>query len=251
MDGYVQRLIRSCRLEASEVIPYLGSMGYKVFERPICGLTWVQGAEMPKFLVRVSGHEEFEKHTYYSMSCEVKLPGQAVAAMRWQLRRRLWHLRAGLHDPVKTDLGVFYAKSFGQSRFARYGGLPGTTHRLDEWCQALARCIGDRDVTPVVAAAIFKVLGAPSSIAPSSLALGVGGLQSAGLSDALDGFSIDPPSGQTMVAPELLHSSAARPDAKSIAIVQDVGSETDDDEDHLINEYLTELPFGLSNTQGT
>jgi len=68
--------------------------------------------------------------------------------LQWQAKWRLVHLRKFLHGPVKSVLGPAYGRFFARAPFARKGGLPGTTSRLDAWCKALAHCINLRACPP-------------------------------------------------------------------------------------------------------
>eukprot|EP01065_Artemidia_motanka_P035251 TRINITY_DN43159_c0_g1_i1.p1 TRINITY_DN43159_c0_g1~~TRINITY_DN43159_c0_g1_i1.p1 ORF type:complete len:248 (+),score=61.34 TRINITY_DN43159_c0_g1_i1:92-835(+) len=81
--------------------------------------------------VAVTGHHEDSGHTYYHVVCTDS------QSKRWVLSRRLTDFRHRLHDPVKAALGGDYSQLFARTRFAQYGGIPGTTQRLDEWLRTL------------------------------------------------------------------------------------------------------------------
>merc|ERR1712061_948804 len=76
------------------------------------------------------------------MGGAIKLEESTVPTweIRWNCKKRLCELRDELHDPAKLYLGVgAYVEHFENAPFARHGGLPGTTARLEEWFSALAK----------------------------------------------------------------------------------------------------------------
>mmetsp|Transcript_36098 Transcript_36098/g.90827 ORF Transcript_36098/g.90827 Transcript_36098/m.90827 type:complete len:231 (+) Transcript_36098:103-795(+) len=114
----------------------------------------------PKLDIRVQGHEEAEGHTLYSVECS--LSGPKVRQLDWSVKRRLRYFREGLHDPVKEHLGVGpYEQHFAGAPFAKKGGLPGTTSRLDTWCIALATCINARGCSPSMVAMVLHFFEVP------------------------------------------------------------------------------------------
>eukprot|EP00927_Polykrikos_kofoidii_P027693 TRINITY_DN24274_c0_g1_i1.p1 TRINITY_DN24274_c0_g1~~TRINITY_DN24274_c0_g1_i1.p1 ORF type:complete len:482 (-),score=103.43 TRINITY_DN24274_c0_g1_i1:46-1491(-) len=159
MEAYIQSLMGFHFAQTEDVTAYLRSFGY----RPLSDARgWEVAARWPRLTVRVRGHAEFGGHTYYNMVCRLTLTSCSQAAAEWGLRRRLTHLRTGLHDPVKQDLDqLVYGRLFGNTRFASRLGLPGTTLRLDAWCRTLARSIGAGELSPTVTAKVLKCLGAP------------------------------------------------------------------------------------------
>lgn len=122
----------------------------------------VQANSQPMLEVAVRGHDEADGHTWYVLECAIWRPFVEFGRAEWSCRRRLVHLREGLHDSIKEWLGLDgYGKHFGDVPFASHGGLPGTTDRLRGWCQNLQRCINTAVVPPVVAATTLRLLDAP------------------------------------------------------------------------------------------
>merc|ERR1712224_88481 len=83
----------------------------------------------------------------------------------WTGKRRLQHLRKGLHDVSKRQLRSAYKQHFKDVPFARRGGVKGTTKRLNDWCAKLAECVNSRIMSPVVVAQVLKVLN--SAVVPA------------------------------------------------------------------------------------
>eukprot|EP00931_Biecheleriopsis_adriatica_P043489 TRINITY_DN24868_c0_g1_i1.p1 TRINITY_DN24868_c0_g1~~TRINITY_DN24868_c0_g1_i1.p1 ORF type:complete len:372 (-),score=74.12 TRINITY_DN24868_c0_g1_i1:105-1220(-) len=81
--------------------------------------------------------------------------------LTWRAARRLAHLREGLHDSVKRQLGSSYETYFCRVPFAHRLRPSGTTARLDAWCGRLAYCISTKLVSPAVTAETLRLLGAP------------------------------------------------------------------------------------------
>lgn len=101
----------------------------------------------PELCLQVTRHDEAFGHTWYHVRCSLGCPWSGTR-LQWQAKWRLVHLRKFLHGPVKSVLGPAYGRFFARAPFARKGGLPGTTFRLDAWCKALARCINLRACPP-------------------------------------------------------------------------------------------------------
>eukprot|EP00928_Gymnodinium_smaydae_P063076 TRINITY_DN4676_c0_g1_i10.p1 TRINITY_DN4676_c0_g1~~TRINITY_DN4676_c0_g1_i10.p1 ORF type:complete len:126 (+),score=18.40 TRINITY_DN4676_c0_g1_i10:346-723(+) len=80
---------------------------------------------------------------------------------RWSTAKRLGHLRAQLHEPLKKALGKDYSSHFRETPFAHHCGLPGTTKRLDAWCQTLAVCMSTGMLSPPLIAQVLRELDAP------------------------------------------------------------------------------------------
>merc|ERR1712008_136288 len=80
---------------------------------------------------------------------------------RWVVERRLAHIRALLHDPVKRELGKEYDFHFRGAHFAHHGGPPGTTARMEAWLGALSRAIHAGELSPALVASILRFLEAP------------------------------------------------------------------------------------------
>mmetsp|Transcript_62371 Transcript_62371/g.115774 ORF Transcript_62371/g.115774 Transcript_62371/m.115774 type:complete len:226 (-) Transcript_62371:98-775(-) len=117
------------------------------------------------------GHEELMDHTWYVLECCISAVDSSscdeVKPLRWKVARRLLHFRELLHDPVKSHLETAavqdsnYDTLFADAKFARMGGIPGTSQRLDAWCRALIGHINTRAVSPHVAAVALRFLEAP------------------------------------------------------------------------------------------
>lgn len=119
---------------------------------------WGRGAA-PEFRLQVTGHSAAGAHVRYRVECT--LAGDQPA--RWVAHRRLAHLRAGLHDPIRKHLGSSYHTYFAGFPFAQHLRPSGTTARLDAWCQRLAQCISSKLVPPIAAAEALRLLGAPGA----------------------------------------------------------------------------------------
>eukprot|EP00930_Biecheleria_cincta_P083764 TRINITY_DN73271_c0_g1_i1.p1 TRINITY_DN73271_c0_g1~~TRINITY_DN73271_c0_g1_i1.p1 ORF type:complete len:612 (-),score=123.29 TRINITY_DN73271_c0_g1_i1:46-1881(-) len=114
----------------------------------------------PELCLQVTGHAEAFGHTWYHVRCSLGCPWSG-SSLQWQAKWRLVHLRKFLHGPVKSSLGPAYGRFFARAPFARKGGLPGTTFRLDCWCKALARCINLRACPPGLVWLTLSFLGVP------------------------------------------------------------------------------------------
>ncbi|CAE8598030.1 unnamed protein product, partial [Polarella glacialis] len=117
---------------------------------------------LPELRLKVSEHGEEGGHTYYLLECSILGPTSLGApCLKWSVRKRLVHLRSGLHDAVKSGLGQSeYERHFASAPFARYLGMPGTTARLRKWCQTLAVCMNMGIVRPAHLASILQFLEA-------------------------------------------------------------------------------------------
>lgn len=125
-------------------------------------LEQVKANSQPMLEIAVTGHEEVDGHTWYVLECAIWRPLVEFGRAEWSCRRRLVHLREGLHDSFKEWLRPDgYAKHFGDAPFASHGGFRGTTERLRGWCQALTRRINSGAVPPVMAIATLRFLDAP------------------------------------------------------------------------------------------
>lgn len=131
------------------------------------------GVGWPHLEVQVHGHNEVSAHTWYNIQCIVIRPGMALAD--WHTSKRLTQLREGLRNMLRTQLGkVKVEELFAHTRFARRGGLPGTTALLTTWCQKLAELISTGEIPSNVVAEVMQFLDAPEelyydlmSVAPS------------------------------------------------------------------------------------
>jgi len=117
----------------------------------------------------VVDHEEHDGHTWYNLRCALAGPGRDAGTgeesgdvFNWDAQRRLTQLRASLHDAVADTISPqVYRKHFTSAPFARFGGVPGTTSRLNSWCRALAQAISLAEVPPLAVATTLHALGAP------------------------------------------------------------------------------------------
>mmetsp|Transcript_109135 Transcript_109135/g.314362 ORF Transcript_109135/g.314362 Transcript_109135/m.314362 type:complete len:233 (+) Transcript_109135:141-839(+) len=165
-------------LRPSEVAPYLASFGFAAVDsarwRDIRDSAPGSVPGRPTLELQVSGHEEIGGHTWYSVGCILRVGGyngdrggeefgDEVSAERvWRAPRRLEQLREELHDRVKSDLGDAYATHFADTPFAKKGGLPGTTARLNAWFSTLASVINGATCSPGLAALVLSFLDAPA-----------------------------------------------------------------------------------------
>jgi hypothetical protein len=107
----------------------------------------------------VARHQELEGHTFYQLQC--LLVSDGFEPLRWQVGKRLRHMRVYWHDRVKAELGEKYAGLFGECRFAPRGGGKGTSRSLSSWCQRLAGCCSAGSLGPSVLALSLRFLEAP------------------------------------------------------------------------------------------
>eukprot|EP00930_Biecheleria_cincta_P042499 TRINITY_DN29247_c0_g1_i2.p1 TRINITY_DN29247_c0_g1~~TRINITY_DN29247_c0_g1_i2.p1 ORF type:complete len:213 (-),score=39.52 TRINITY_DN29247_c0_g1_i2:73-711(-) len=115
----------------------------------------------PELSLGVAGHCEEDGHTMYEISCALRPAEQKFSPTVWSCKRRLCHLREGLHDKVKDSLGEAYAAHFADAPFARRGGMPGTTARLGTWLGVLARCLSTGVLPADCCAQVLRFLDAP------------------------------------------------------------------------------------------
>lgn len=125
----------------------------------------------PKFQLEVEGHEERAGHTWYFIRCRLQHPSTWPAARLdevedgiWTAPRRLQQLRCDLHDRLKNydcDEEETYYNIFGETPFARIGGVPGTSARLTAWLRSLAHAISTLQVSPAVVAYTLLFFHAP------------------------------------------------------------------------------------------
>jgi len=144
--------------------PFLAKFGYAAQS----GSTWQVISEdgsrppselHPRMELRVPGHKEERGHTLYEVSGCLTVHGWPQ--VRWQVRHRLRGIRDALHDPLKAQLGETYEQYFCRAPFAKKGGPPGTTARLDAWCSALAACVNARGCSPSTLALVLHFLKVP------------------------------------------------------------------------------------------
>lgn len=139
-----------------DLVPYLHGLGYAADSATNWAVSKGAG-DWPILDIAVKSHIEVHDHTWYVLCCTLVCAGSEPR--RWRARRRLQHLRALLHDPVRQQMDArVYSEHFSAKPFASYGGLPGTTERLDGWLTALAGCINAADCTPSCTAHILRFL---------------------------------------------------------------------------------------------
>jgi len=140
--------------DESDIPPYLRCRGYSASSLD----NWDDPHQPPEFTVYVSGHAEWDGHTWYKIECALK--GQDLDKS-WCVERRLLHLRGSLHDPLKAGLGSAYVDMFQSVPFASRGGGPGTTSQLRFWMRKLASCITGGKVPPRLTALTLCFLETP------------------------------------------------------------------------------------------
>lgn len=113
----------------------------------------------PILIISVTGHTEIAGHTCYIIKCSLGV--KRKPHLQWQTRKRLSQFRKFLHDPVKSALGSSYQDLFKGAPFAKMGGIPGTTARLNGWCGALSYCINSQQCSPGVVWLVLSFLQIP------------------------------------------------------------------------------------------
>eukprot|EP00930_Biecheleria_cincta_P027272 TRINITY_DN19154_c0_g1_i2.p1 TRINITY_DN19154_c0_g1~~TRINITY_DN19154_c0_g1_i2.p1 ORF type:complete len:511 (-),score=98.96 TRINITY_DN19154_c0_g1_i2:211-1743(-) len=205
------------RLPANLITSYVKTFGFPAAD----AVKWLRGAEAPSEhatlrlcvtddfgyqerrscagpQVSQRGHAEFVGYTWYFIQAELTPIPQARLdvqdeEMNWDLDtgkrsvfvlapRRLTHLQ-GLHHHVKKVLGpAEYSKHFSDTPFARSGGVPGTTARLNTWLKKLGDVINSYATEDTVSPSlVFAVLVFLRGLEP--------GVRSVSPSVALRGFS--------------------------------------------------------------
>lgn len=165
----LSRKVSITPLPRNEIPSYLATYGFAaqtaVLWRIVPTLTGM--GSRPQLDVSVTQHIEVAGHTWYMMECTLLMQGpQRHQRLDWQVPRRLAHLRQDLHDPVKAAMGKLYQKHFAGTRFARAGGMPGTTAALHKWCTTLVHVMKSGGVLPNVVALVLRFLEAPSPELP-------------------------------------------------------------------------------------
>lgn len=227
-----------------EVAAYVGRFGYRA-GNPQHWLQDDSAADVQPHLTLgvINGHAEkgnTEMHTWYALQCRISLKGSS-ATFRWQVERRLLHLRRMLHDPIRTQVAKTYGDVFKGAHFAKRGGPPGTTKRLEGWLGALAAVINKRDVSPALVALTLRFLEAPELIrengvdlVANAIAGTVAEASSASAENAVGAAHAADASSVTQGESELNAADAAEaPDEEGADVADD---DTDDGEDG------TELP---------
>lgn len=148
----------------SDQVPYLSSFGYKLADKRSWKEPPVVGQQGIKLEINVDGHVFRAGHTWYKVVCKLHRGSKdGFETMQWVAPRRLVQLRIDLHHRVKAALGVAYEEHFRTSRFAKYGGPPGTTARLEAWFASLATVINSGIAPPIVATTALVFLQAPTT----------------------------------------------------------------------------------------
>mmetsp|Transcript_95259 Transcript_95259/g.296195 ORF Transcript_95259/g.296195 Transcript_95259/m.296195 type:complete len:237 (+) Transcript_95259:79-789(+) len=155
--------------QAQEPVAYLEARGFAPKDAGAWRLPPPEAG--PRFDARILRHLEVSGHTWYIISCSLQPKAgdqpaddggsNATAPVEWRVKRRLRHLREGLHDPVKALLGGNYSTLFQGMRFAFSGGLPGTSDRVNTWLASLNACVNDGRAPPAVVALALQWLEAP------------------------------------------------------------------------------------------
>jgi len=142
-----------------EVPEYLKRFGYFASSHN----AWESGGEQPQLWMGViDGHKEKGTpytHTWYALHSRLASAGKPP--YKWQVERRLAHLRACLHDPLRRELGRDYDRHFKNASFAHHAGPPGTTAKLEAWLSALAKVINGGKASPSLVAVTLRFFEAP------------------------------------------------------------------------------------------
>lgn len=131
---------------------YLRAFGYTIADMHV-------KSGGPSLSLSVPEHKEVDGHTVYQVQCLLVVDG--AEPIKWQVGRRLRHLRSLWHDRVKVALGDEYAQLFAGYHFASRGGCRGTSKSLSAWCQKLAACSNMGKLTPAALALTLRFLEAP------------------------------------------------------------------------------------------
>jgi len=147
------------RVEEAEVVPFLQQFGFVAQNAD----AWGEKAQRPQLVLGViDGHREKGHHTWYAIIGKVQVaPGTTSSTRRWEVERRLAHMRALLHDPVKQELGKKYDFHFKGAHFPHHGGPSGTTARMEAWLGALSRTIHAGKLSPILVASVLSFLEVP------------------------------------------------------------------------------------------
>jgi len=142
--------------------PYLNHFGYKlaaVDKQQWEGAPSKAGTQI-KF--EVDGHIGRAGHTWYNVRTKLSRAHNGSAeVLEWVSPRRLVQLRLDLHHRIRQTLGTTYDEHFKETRFAKFGGPPGTTARLKSWFTTLASCINKGIAPPSVVIVTLIFLSAP------------------------------------------------------------------------------------------
>lgn len=165
------------RLDETE--RYLSIYGFKLAD----ALHWKDEpcVDGPQLAMSVDQHISRAGHTWYIIKCTLSGLQNGVDCISWQAPRRLGQLRLDLHDRVKDSLEIeIYDREFQHSRFAKFGGPPGTTARLNAWLGVLADIINKGVAQPSIATLALVFFSAPLPDGVASPAVEKGFLRVAG-----------------------------------------------------------------------
>lgn len=152
---------------------YLSTFGYKLAN----ARRWSEAPSATGIHLELSVGQHISRagHNWYNVKCKLSGLPNDIGCVEWVAPRRLGQLRMDLHHLVKSVLGSeTYEEKFHLSRFAKYGGPPGTTARLHAWLGTLADLINQGVAQPSVAIIVLVFFGAPlpEGMVPPGIATG-------------------------------------------------------------------------------
>lgn len=161
-------------LDAPQVPAFLQRYGYHA-DTPS---TWEKNQDRPELVMNVISSEngdpksmswflmgggdkaDSQSMVWYSIQCCLdRKDGRNLLC--WQVDRRLAHLRALLHDPLKEELGGAYDKLFAGAHFAHRTGLRSSATRLEGWFAALGSSVNKGLLPPKQTARVLRFLEVP------------------------------------------------------------------------------------------
>lgn len=144
----------------ADVVPFLKHFGFNALTAD----SWDTDMKHPELRIgMIDGHRKYgsANHTWYAIVCKLAVSANGSPKQLWQVERRLAHIRAMLHDPVKAKLGITYSMYFESAPFAHRCGPRGTTARIEKWLSSLSKAINVKALTPSHVACILAFLEAP------------------------------------------------------------------------------------------
>jgi hypothetical protein len=169
-------------------VEYLRIFGYNA----VSDTSWASDSgslDRPTICFRLNHHvekggyattwEQHFCHTWYIVECSLDLK-RPQGQFLWQAPRRLTQLRVGLHDPLKDAMSRNcgnYVDHFAETPFAKHGGIPGTTSRLQQWLGSLGKFLNGNDCIPAVLALTLCFFKAHMAIRRPALQLPADPLQ--------------------------------------------------------------------------
>jgi len=146
-----------------QVVAALAAFGYSA-----CDAKGWHSTLQPRLCLSIESHSEEAGHTLYTIKC-VLSGGLNAESCEWFAKKRLQDIRSALNEPAKSELGSdVYKQRFQGAHFARRLGPPGTTKRLNSWCQTLEDCLSERLLRPFAVAELLLFLGAPQRTTESA-----------------------------------------------------------------------------------